>query len=221
MRSWLARRLVVVLAVVAVFALGSSVVLAAIPNTNGSVYACYAKTTGAMRVVNYPTVRCTSSEKMLALTSATVTSRHVAGNFLGSASEVPSITGMFLFEVNAGPTGALQSGWYTTNNTGGPAEWLGSRTQATVDTIRFFTAASGAPAAEFTGWECLLTRAPAGPDPIGTCGHYRIIVTDGASVGLADTFCGGKADVTDPSQPLYCPYVYKIDKGDIRIYSGS
>ena len=221
MRSRLVRRVPVVFAVVAVFAIGGSVVLAAIPNGNGSVYACYSKTTGAMRVINYPSVRCTSAEKMLALASATVASRHVAGNFSGSASAVPSLTGMFLFQVDAAPNGALRSGWYTLDNMTGSAEWLGSRTQGTVDTIRFFTAASGAQAAEFTGWECLLTRAPAGPDPVGTCGHYRVIVTDGASRGLADTFCGGRADVSDPSDPMYCPYVYTVDKGDIRIYSGS
>ena len=149
-----------------------------------------------------------------------VTARHVAGNFVGSAGD-PVINGMMLFEVNAGSTGALQSGYYTFNAMTGPADWAGNRTQATVDTIRFFTAASGAPAAEFTGWECVLAKALAGPDPVGTCGHYRIIVTDGASRGLADTFCGGKADVTDPSNALYCPYVWKVEKGDIRIYSGS
>jgi hypothetical protein len=208
-----------VLAVFVMSAIGGSVVLAAIPNGNGSVYACYSKTTGAMRVINYPTVRCTSSEKMLALASATVTSRHVAGNFVGSAGS-PVVTGMMLFEVNAAPTGALQSGYYTFNSMSGLAEWVGNRSQATVDTIRFFTAASGAPAAEFTGWECLLAKAPAAPDSVGTCGHYRIIVTDGASRGLADTFCGGKADVTDANDGLYCPYVWKVEKGDIRIYSG-
>jgi hypothetical protein len=151
---------------------------------------------------------------------AAAAARHVAGNFVGSAGD-PVISGMMLFEVKAGPTGALQSGYYTFNAMTGPADWAGNRTQATVDTIRFFTAASGAPAAEFTGWECVLAKALAAPDPVGTCGHYRIIVTDGASLGLADTFCGGKADVTDPSNALYCPYVWKVEKGDIRIYSGT
>jgi hypothetical protein len=144
-------------------------------------------------------------------------SRHVAGNFVGSVGD-PVITAMFLMEISAGPAGALQSGYYTLNVMTGPAEYAGNRTQATVDTVRFFSAASGAPAAEFTGWECVLVKAPTGPDPVGTCFHYRIIVTDGASLGLADTFCGGKADVTDPNDPLYCPYVWKVEKGDIRIY---
>jgi hypothetical protein len=215
MRGSLVRRIPVVLAALATVALVGSVALAAIPNSNGSVYSCYSKTTGAMRVINYPTVRCTSSEKMLALASGTVTSRHVAGSFVGSGFD---ITAMFLFEVDVAPTGALWSGYYTFDGMTGYN--AGARSQATVDTIRFFTAASGAPAAEFTGWECLLAKAPAGADPIGTCSHYRIIVTDGASKGLADTFCGGKADVTNPIDPMYCPYSFKVEKGDIRIYSG-
>lgn len=220
MRGWLARRAPVVVAVVAMFAVGGSVVLAAIPTSTGSIYTCYSKTTGALRVINYPTVRCASSEKMLGVASAAVPSRHVAGNFVGSTGS-PVLTAMFLFEVNAGSTGALQSGYYTFNGMTGSTDWTGTRTQATVDTIRFFTAASGAPAAEFTGWECLLAKGPTLADPVGSCSHYRIIVTDGASVRQADTFCGGKADVTDPNAPLYCPYVWKVDKGDIRIYSGA
>ena len=64
----------------------------------------------------------------------------------------------------------------------------------------------------------MLARAASGLDPIGTCGHYRVIVTDGSSIGAKDTFCGGKADATDPKDPLYCPYVWNVDKGDIRIY---
>lgn len=155
---------------------------------------------------------------MTALASATVTSRHVVGNFAGSAGS-PVITGMFLFEVNAGPNRALLSGYYTFNAMTGTAEWTGIRTQATVDTIRFITAASGSQAAEFTGWECLLAGSPAAPDPVGTCSHYRVIVTDGASLGLVDTFCGN-ADVTNPNDALYCPYVWKVDEGDIRIFSG-
>jgi hypothetical protein len=143
--------------------------------------------------------------------------RHVAGNFVGSAGS-PVVTAMFLFQVDTSAAGALQAGYYTFNAMTGAADGAGARSQATVDTVRFFTAASGAPAAEFTGWECLLAKTPAGPDPVGTCGHYRIIVTDGSSIGGTDTFCGGKADVTDPSDPLYCPYVWSVDKGDIRIF---
>jgi hypothetical protein len=60
--------MVVVLAAVAMIAIGGSVVLAAIPTGGGTIYACYSKTTGAMRVVNYPTVRCASSERLLSWT---------------------------------------------------------------------------------------------------------------------------------------------------------
>ena len=144
---------------------------------------------------------------------------HVAGNFIGSVGNA-AFTSMYLFQVDAAPGGALESGYYTSEAMTGPPEWAPSRTQATVDTIRFFTAASGAPAAELTGWECLLARAPAGTGLVGTCGHYRVIVTDGSSIGVKDTFCGGKADVTDPNDPMYCPYVWSVDKGDIRIYGG-
>ena len=52
MRSVLPRRGFVALGVFASLVLGGSVALAAIPSTNGSVYACYSKTTGAMRVVD-------------------------------------------------------------------------------------------------------------------------------------------------------------------------
>ena len=159
---------------------------------------------------------------MITLASATITARHVAGNFFGHAGNGAdgSWHGMSLFQIDATPAGALRFGYYTTTLTA-PAEWAGTRTQGTVDTLRFFTAASGAPAAEFTSWECLLAKGAGATDPLGTCDHYRIIVTDGASVGLADTFCGGKADVSDPNQPDYCPYVWSVEKGDIRIYSGA
>jgi hypothetical protein len=68
MRTRQARRMVVVLAAVAMLALGGSVVLAAIPSGGGMIYACYSKSTGAMRVVNYPAVRCKSSERLLSWT---------------------------------------------------------------------------------------------------------------------------------------------------------
>jgi len=68
MLSWKARRALVVLAVLAAFAFGGSVVLAAIPTGGGTIYACYGKSSGAMRVVNYPSVKCTSSERLLSWT---------------------------------------------------------------------------------------------------------------------------------------------------------
>ncbi len=213
------RRVMVVGAVLAAFAIAGSVALAAIPTTGGTVYSCYNKTTGVMRAINYPTKRCTSAERMVALASAAVMPKHVAGTFIGSYTD-PALTAMYRLQVDATATGALRDGVYESNGMGGPADPSHNHTRGTVDTVRFFTAASGAPAAEITGWECLLDRDPAGPDPVGTCVHYRVIVTDGASKGLTDTFCGGHADVTAVNDPRYCPYVWQVDKGDIRIWSG-
>jgi hypothetical protein len=172
-----------------------------------------------MRAIDYPTKRCTSAERMVALASATVMPKHVAGTFIGSYHTDPAATAMGRLQVDATATGALRDGSYEFSSMTGA--YAGTQTQGTVDTVRFFTAASGAPAAEITGWECLLAKAPAGTDPVGTCIHYRVIVTDGASKGLTDTFCGGKADVTAVTDPLYCPYVWKVDKGNIRIWSGN
>ena len=213
------RRVMVAGAVLVVFAVAGSVALAAIPTTGGSVSSCYNKTTGVMRAIDYPTKRCTSAERMVALASATVMPKHVAGTFIGSYAD-PALTAMYRLQVDATATGALRDGVYESNGMGGPNEPGYNHTRGTVDTVRFFAAASGAPAAEITGWECLLDREPAGTDLVGTCGHYRVIVTDGASKGLTDTFCGGHADVTAVNDPRYCPYVWQVDKGDIRIWSG-
>jgi len=213
------RRAMVVGAVLTAFAVAGSVAVAAIPTTGGNVYSCYSKTNGVMRAINYPTKRCTSTESMVALASATAMPEHAAGTFIGSADS-PATTAMFRLEVDATATGALRDGSYEFDAMTGSDDIAGGQSRGTVDTVRFFTAASGAPAVEITGWECLLAKAPAGTDPIGTCTHYRVIVTDGASKGLADTFCGGHADVTAVDDPLYCPYVWKVDKGNIRIWSG-
>jgi len=220
MRFWPIRRAMAVGAVLAAFAVAGTVALAAIPTTGGTVYSCYHKTTGAMRAINYPTKHCTSAESMVALASATVMPKHVAGTFIGSVAG-PAGTAMFRLQVEATAAGALRDGLYEFEAMTGPDTWVGTRTRATVDTVRFFTASSGAPAAEVTGWECILAK---GTDPlvgVGTCSHYRVIVTDGASKGLTDTFCGGRADVTAVNDPLYCPYVWQVDKGNIRIWSGS
>ncbi len=220
MRFWPIRRAMAVGAVLAAFAVAGTVALAAIPTTGGTVYSCYNKTTGVMRAIDYPTKRCTSAESMVALASATVMPKHVAGTFIGSYAD-PALTAMYRLQVDATATGALRDGVYESNGMGGPGEPAHNHTRGTVDTVRFFTATSGAPAAEITGWECLLDRDPAGTDPVGTCWHYRVIVTDGASKGLTDTFCGGHADVTAVNDPRYCPYVWQVDKGNIRIWSGS
>jgi hypothetical protein len=213
------RRVIAVGAALAALAVAGSVAVAAIPSSSGTVYSCVNRTTGVMRAINYPTKHCTSKERMITLASAKVMPKHVAGTFIGSNAD-PALTAMYRIQVDATATGALRDGVYESNGMGGPDEPSHNHTRGTVDTVRFFTATSGAPAAEITGWECLLDRDPAGPDPVGTCIHYRVIVTDGASKGLADTFCGGSADVTSPTDPMYCPYVWNVDKGNIRIWSG-
>ncbi len=218
MRAPLAGRTPVVLALAALFAIGGSVALAAIPSSNGAVYVCYTKTTGAMRVVDYPAARCASTERMVALASATVAERHISANFLATGR---ALTGMVYLEVTAAPNGALRSGIYTQTAVAGSDFWVGNRTQMTIETLRWFTAPSGAPGAEVTGWECVLAKGATDPNPLGTCGHSRIILTDGASKGIPDTFCGGMADVIDPANSQYCPFVSAVSKGDIRIWTGA
>jgi hypothetical protein len=219
MRTSLLRRAPVIVAVAVLFAIGGSIALAGIPNGNGNVYVCYAKTTGAMRVIDYPAARCTSAERMISLASATMAARHISANFLGTVNG--AVTGMVYLDVTAAPNGTLRSGIYTQTAVAGSDFWVGNRTQMTIETLRWFTAPSGAPGAEITGWECVLAKGTADPNPVGSCGHSRIILTDGASKGIPDTWCGGMADVTDPANPQYCPFVSTISKGDIRIWTGA
>lgn len=119
-----------------------------------------------------------------------------------------SYSSVFLFEIRASATGKVEFGHYQTVAMRGPAADLPFRSQATVATVRFFKTASGAPAAEFTGRECVLTS----PDPakVGTCPSYHIIVSDGRTVGLPDTFCG--AQVAGEC------FAWVRTYGDIRIY---
>lgn len=128
--------------------------------------------------------------------------RHVEGSFV-TLGDPYSAT--FLFEVRASATSRVEFGYYQFEMMKGPAEQMPWRSQATVRTVRFFKAASGAPAAEFTGRECALEGAL-----VGTCPWYHIIVTDGQSVGKPDTFCGAQVATE-------C-HVWKVSNGDIRIY---
>jgi hypothetical protein len=53
-------------ALLVVLALGAGTVYAAIPNSNGKVYACYVKNTGAVRLINYPKVStCPKGQKLI------------------------------------------------------------------------------------------------------------------------------------------------------------
>jgi len=101
----------------------------------------------------------------------------------------------------------VEFGYYQTESMKAPAGELPYRAQGTVRTVRFFKAASGAPAAEFTGRECMIAAADAAL--VGTCPWYHIIVTDGASIGKPDTFCGSHVATE-------C-IAWKLTYGDIRI----
>ena len=136
MRFWPIRRAMAVGAVLAAFAVAGSVALAAIPTTGGSVYSCYNKTTGVMRAIDYPTKRCTSNERMVALASATIMPKHVAGTFTTSAPD-SAITAMIRLQVDATATGALLDGVYEAAAMTGPDRWAGNQTKGTVDTVRF------------------------------------------------------------------------------------
>ena len=53
-------------ALVIILALGVGTVYAAIPSRSGSVYACYVKNTGALRLINYPKVKtCPAGQKLI------------------------------------------------------------------------------------------------------------------------------------------------------------
>jgi hypothetical protein len=131
--------------------------------------------------------------------------RHVEGSFAAIGNPYSST---WLFEIRASATSHVEFGYYQTEWMKAPAGQLPFRTQGTVRTVRFFKAASGAPAAEFTGRECFL--AAADPTLVGTCPWYHIVVTDGASIGYPDTFCGSH----DPTECI----AWKLTYGDIRIY---
>jgi hypothetical protein len=129
---------------------------------------------------------------------------HLSGNVQAAFQGAPGITAMIQFEVQTGPTGKLQDGYYRYEGMTPAVD----RSQATVDAIRFFTDKTGARAADFTGTECSLLSTP------GSCHWYHIVVTDGSSRGLSDTFCGG----TDKANPTDCPFRFDVLDGSIRIY---
>jgi hypothetical protein len=52
-------------AAIALLGIGIGIGIASIPNANGSIYGCANKTTGALRVIDYPSKHCASSERQL------------------------------------------------------------------------------------------------------------------------------------------------------------
>jgi hypothetical protein len=111
MRSWLARRVVVVLAVVTMFAVGGSVVLAAIPSGGGVIHACYGKTTGAMRVIDYPRVHCASSERLLSWTQVGPKAPPLSSIGIKTVGMIDST-----FDENPDPANAILSVWVETGS---------------------------------------------------------------------------------------------------------
>ena len=53
------------IALLVVLALGAGTVYAAIPNGNGTYYACLTKSSGAVRLINYPKVKCATGERFI------------------------------------------------------------------------------------------------------------------------------------------------------------
>ena len=136
--------------------------------------------------------------------------RHVEGNVIARYLDNAGITAMLQLEVRTGPTGEVQYGFYRYE---GMTPAL-SRMQATVDRVRFFTDASGAQAADFSGKEYNLSPTVDPNYPTGACRWYHVVVTDGSRVGLPDTFCGG----TDQANPTACPFKFDVLGGAIRIH---
>jgi hypothetical protein len=54
-----------VIALLVVLALGAGTVYAAIPNGGGTYYACLTKSSGVVRLVNYPKVKCATGERFI------------------------------------------------------------------------------------------------------------------------------------------------------------
>jgi hypothetical protein len=52
-------------ALITILALGAGTVYAAIPNGNGTYYACLTKSSGVVRLINYPKVKCATSERFI------------------------------------------------------------------------------------------------------------------------------------------------------------
>ena len=54
-----------VIALLVVLALGAGTVYAAIPNGSGTYYACFTKSTGVIKLINYPKVQCATGQQLI------------------------------------------------------------------------------------------------------------------------------------------------------------
>ena len=53
------------IALLVALALGAGTVSAAIPNGSGTYYACLTKSSGVVRLINYPKVKCATGERLI------------------------------------------------------------------------------------------------------------------------------------------------------------
>ena len=130
----------------------------------------------------------------------------VEGNVLAAFDPDPGFQGMWRFEIRTTEGGKVEFGYFQTQALSG-----GGRTEATVESVKFFTAPSGGKGAEFSGTECGLADVNNATE-WGCNPEYVVQVVDNAGRGVPDTACGGT--VSEP-----CQWPYTVTSGDIRIFS--
>jgi hypothetical protein len=139
------------------------------------------------------------------------TSAHfVQGNYIAEVSGL-GLKAVQRLEGTTDALGRVVFGYYEHTSITGSVEFPASNaSKATIESIRFFRAESGAPAAEIFGQECWYAG-----DFAGTCSAYHVIVSDGGPVGQPDTFCGGP-DLPEPAEdPCFS---WDVTSGNIAIY---
>ncbi|MFL5955743.1 MAG: hypothetical protein ACJ76I_16725, partial [Gaiellaceae bacterium] len=63
MRKRFSRRVTILLLLCAAgLTLAGALAFASIPDSNGTIHACYSKTSGAVRIIDFPTQNCTATE---------------------------------------------------------------------------------------------------------------------------------------------------------------
>lgn len=131
----------------------------------------------------------------------------VEGNVIVAFDPDPDFQGMWRFEIRTTEAAKVEFGYFQTQGLSG-----GGHSQATVESVRFFTAPSGGRGAEFTGTECGPTTVSNAASDWECNPSYVVQVVDNAGRGVPDTACGGT--VIEP-----CAYPYTVIGGDIRIFS--
>lgn len=88
-------------AAIALLGLGIGVGVASIPAANGSIYGCANNTTGALRVINYPSKRCASSEKLLRWNAADAPAKVSLGALEGTPCRIaPNEVAFLHYDIN-------------------------------------------------------------------------------------------------------------------------